>query len=159
MEEIIDNVVTKIKMHPVITIVLAAAILYAIYILANRSNRPTNQAQAVAPLNTAPPQNVSQTFNSYPISSKFPSKGKKTTVVPPPSNTGSGSQTPTPAPVAKMPTTVSARYVTVTPWPSQDSTLWGIAQANGMSLTTVEALNPQIRDYNLIYPGQQIRIS
>ena len=38
-------------------------------------------------------------------------------------------------------------------------TLSGIAAANGMSLSAIAALNPQIRDLNLIYPGQIIFLS
>jgi spore coat assembly protein SafA len=36
--------------------------------------------------------------------------------------------------------------------------MWAIAQANGISLGQLEAMNPQIRDPELIIPGQQINI-
>ena len=38
-------------------------------------------------------------------------------------------------------------------------TLWGIAAANGMTLSRLIGLNPQIRNPNLIYPGDIIYLS
>lgn len=37
-------------------------------------------------------------------------------------------------------------------------TLWGIARRYGAELTEVIALNPQIRNPNLIYPGERVRV-
>ena len=37
-------------------------------------------------------------------------------------------------------------------------TLWGIARAYGVGLEQIVALNPSIRNPNLIYPGQKVRI-
>jgi LysM repeat protein len=37
-------------------------------------------------------------------------------------------------------------------------TLSGIAQANGISTSQIEALNPQIRDPDLIFPGQSVNL-
>jgi LysM repeat protein len=37
--------------------------------------------------------------------------------------------------------------------------MWNIAQANGMTLEQLEALNPQIKNPSLIFAGQQINIS
>ena len=51
------------------------------------------------------------------------------------------------------------RYVTVKKWPDILSTLSGIAHQYGVSLQRVEQLNPGIKNPNLIYAGQQIRIS
>ena len=38
-------------------------------------------------------------------------------------------------------------------------TLWGISRRYGVSLSDVIALNPQIKNPNLIYPGEQVVIS
>ena len=38
-------------------------------------------------------------------------------------------------------------------------TLWGIARKYGVALDRIIALNPDIRNPNLIYPGQRVRIS
>lgn len=38
-------------------------------------------------------------------------------------------------------------------------TLWGIARKYGVALNRIIALNPDIRNPNLIYPGQRVRIS
>lgn len=38
-------------------------------------------------------------------------------------------------------------------------TLWGIANAHGLSLARLEQLNPQIANPNLIYPGQAVHVS
>lgn len=38
-------------------------------------------------------------------------------------------------------------------------TLWGIAAVYGLTLDSLIALNPQIANPNLIYPGQQVRVA
>ena len=65
----------------------------------------------------------------------------------------------TPQPTPQPTPQTTSRYITVTRWPSQFGTLSGIASANGVSLSRLEQLNPQISNPNLIYAGQQIRIS
>lgn len=54
-------------------------------------------------------------------------------------------------------------YVTVAKWTPQNtpwnSTLSGIAQKEGISLNRIEQLNPQITNPNLIFAGNQIRVS
>jgi LysM repeat protein len=73
-----------------------------------------------------------------------------------PTVTCTGTPTTTPAPPA--PTPPAARYVTVQKWPSQLGSLSGIASKYGLSLARLEQLNPQIKNPNLIYAGQQVRI-
>ena len=48
----------------------------------------------------------------------------------------------------------SSRYRVV-----QGDTLWGIAQKFGVSLETLVALNPQIKNPNLIQPGDEVRVA
>ena len=48
----------------------------------------------------------------------------------------------------------SSRYQVV-----QGDTLWGIAQRFGLSLETLIALNPQIKNPNLIHPGDEVRVA
>lgn len=38
-------------------------------------------------------------------------------------------------------------------------TLWAVARANGLTLAALIALNPQIKNPNLIYPGDAVRIA
>ena len=38
-------------------------------------------------------------------------------------------------------------------------TMWGIARRYGVSLTDLIALNTQIKNPNLIYPGQKVRVA
>ncbi len=38
-------------------------------------------------------------------------------------------------------------------------TLSGIAEANGLTLAEIESYNPQIKDFNLIYPGEVVYLS
>jgi LysM repeat protein len=52
-----------------------------------------------------------------------------------------------------------AKYMVVEPWPSPNSTLSGIASASGVSVSRLEALNPQIHNPNLIYPGMHVRVA
>lgn len=47
-----------------------------------------------------------------------------------------------------------AAYYTV----KKGDTLWGIAKRCGVSLTALIAANPQIKNPNLIYPGNRVRI-
>ena len=42
---------------------------------------------------------------------------------------------------------------------AQGDTLWGIAQRFGLSLETLIALNPQIKNPNLIRPGDEVRVA
>lgn len=42
---------------------------------------------------------------------------------------------------------------------ARGDTLWGIARRYGVALSRIIALNPGIRNPNLIYPGQRVRIS
>lgn len=37
-------------------------------------------------------------------------------------------------------------------------TLWGIAKRFGVNLTALIAANPQIKNPNLIYPGNEVRL-
>jgi len=81
----------------------------------------------------------------------------QTTLTPQPTPQPTSQPTPQPTPQPAPQTT--SRYITVTRWPSQFGTLSGIASANGVSLSRLEQLNPQISNPNLIYAGQQIRVS
>ena len=68
---------------------------------------------------------------------------------------------PTASSPAPAPASPATRTVSVTPWPTQDSTLWGIAQqylGNGNRWPDIGKLNPSIKNPNLIYAGQQIII-
>lgn len=60
-------------------------------------------------------------------------------------------------------TVYSQGHATVYPQPvsvtvQKGNTLWGIAQSHGLSLQQVEQLNPQIKNPNLIYPGEEVFI-
>jgi peptidoglycan/xylan/chitin deacetylase (PgdA/CDA1 family) len=68
----------------------------------------------------------------------------------------SASSTQSTAPTQSTPLAIpgSGIYVAVS-----GNTLISIAQMFGMSLSTIEALNPQISDPGLIYTGQSIRLS
>jgi LysM repeat protein len=86
----------------------------------------------------------------------------------PPGPAGAPAPVPTtPAPVTPAPTTPpatpsAAQYVTVSKYTSKNppwnSTLSGIARHYGTSIANLLALNPSIKNANLIYPNQQIRV-
>lgn len=58
------------------------------------------------------------------------------------------------APAEHLPQTASAAVHTVV----QGDTLWAIAKKYGKSLSELIAVNPQIKNPNLIYPGEQVRL-
>jgi LysM repeat protein len=64
--------------------------------------------------------------------------------------------TPVKKPTAPAP---QEKYVNVQAWPQPLSTLSGIASKNGITLERLEQLNPQIKDPNLIYPNEKVRIA
>ena len=63
---------------------------------------------------------------------------------------GSGGQQAEPAAKAES---AAAVYIV-----RKGDTLWGIAKRYGVSLTALIAVNPQIKNPNLIYPGDRVRI-
>ena len=82
---------------------------------------------------------------------------------PPPANVPPAAKsTPIVAQPSGTPQPTVARTVTVTPWPSQNSTLFGIAQSqygNGSLWPKIYQANKnQIKDPNLIYAGQKLVI-
>ena len=66
----------------------------------------------------------------------------------------SGIQTVTPPPSESGPPPVEQYYTAV--W---GDTMWGIARRNGLTLSELLALNPQVRNPNIIYVGDRIRIA
>jgi LysM repeat protein len=79
-----------------------------------------------------------------------------TSTTPQPSSTSpSGSSMPT----VNLPTAVpSGGWAAPTVTVSAGDTLSGIATAHDMSLSELESLNKQIKDPNLIYPGEKVNI-
>lgn len=51
------------------------------------------------------------------------------------------------------------RYITVQRWPEELSTLSGIGSRYGVSVERLRQLNPGIKNPNLIYPNQRIRVA
>lgn len=96
--------------------------------------------------------------NAIPTSNP-PSNPTPTNTNPPPVN--NPSPTPTPQPVVNAPAPIpQLRQVSVVQWTNRNtpwnSTLSGIASHFGESLAYIERINPQIRNPNLIYPGQKV---
>lgn len=62
---------------------------------------------------------------------------------------------PQPQPSPKpQPAPSYSQYYTVQP----GDTLWKIAKANWITLTQMKILNPNMKDYNMLYVGQKIRV-
>jgi LysM repeat protein len=97
-----------------------------------------------------------------------------TSAVSQPSQSGTPNPQPTPSPPTKTSTTTTkvttpakpSTTVTVAKWPGQSSgglaqwntTLWGIANHYGTTVAELLKLNPSIKNANLIYPGQKIKV-
>lgn len=62
------------------------------------------------------------------------------------------------AATAQTGTAAAAAPETVTYIVKKGDTLWGIAKRYGVALTKLIAANPQIKNPNLIYPGNEVRI-
>lgn len=104
------------------------------------SNNGTNPPTTTPPVNNPPPP-VIPPRPVIPPAPQIPPKNPPGIIAPGPS----GGVHPT--------VTVAQWSSTNTPW---NSTLWGIAHHFGESLATVERLNPQIKNPNLIKAGQKV---
>lgn len=71
-----------------------------------------------------------------------------------------------PAKGKQHPASPQTTEVTVAKWPGQsvnglaqwNTTVWGIAKHYNTSISEILKLNPQIKNANLIYPGQKIKV-
>lgn len=72
---------------------------------------------------------------------------------------GGSSRNPASRMAPSAPTRRLPAYVVVQPWPSEKSTLRGIARKARVPLAVVEQLNPQIKDPNALYAGQSVRVA
>jgi outer membrane biosynthesis protein TonB len=167
----ITEFIDEIKSNPLLIAIGMIVIVVGVYFLHKNTASPTaaTTTATVTDPNALPPVTYNQSFNSYPqtaapspvtpvitpkpVPTPIPTPKPKPVITPKPK--------PLPKPVpAPKPT---AKYVTVTPdtatHNSQYGTLWGIAKASNISLVKVEALNSGIKDPNLIYTGQKIRIA
>jgi len=95
-------------------------------------------------------QNEADLFGSKGPQGADSGNGVSTTS-PTPSSNGSVSTSPTPS--SNRSASASSHYRV-----KSGDTLSAIAAAHGVSLKSLEAVNPQIRNPNLIYPGQKINI-
>ncbi|NMA69616.1 MAG: LysM peptidoglycan-binding domain-containing protein [Desulfitobacterium sp.] len=81
-------------------------------------------------------------------------------------STGASAADPAPATAPKPSTPAPATKAPAAPAATSDATytvvkgdaMWKIAQKHGMTLKELVALNPQIKNINLIYPGQKINV-
>lgn len=152
---------------------LAAVLFVVVYLLAkNRAGvitapgqtTPTNPTPTAASgnyliVNDVTPPNVAVTVNGTTSG---------TTATPPPPTPGPppkpilnpGPPVRLPGPIRPIP---AQRTVHPQPWPGAQSTLSGIASANGISLGQLENLNQWIFQqrgtWNLIYPSDNIRVA
>jgi peptidoglycan/xylan/chitin deacetylase (PgdA/CDA1 family) len=97
-------------------------------------------------------QDISETHNLTTNIQTWKPIGKSSYSTPTPATSPMLSNSPIPTAPQLIPE--SGVYVAVS-----GNTLGSIAQMFGMSLSTIEALNPQISDPGLIFTGQSIRLS
>jgi hypothetical protein len=171
---------TYLQEHPMVLALLIFVGLFLYFQVIKKSSTSTATSTTLAPGEYIDPvtgavtrtptssEQYIQQYNSYPTGGTvIQQSGTPGTVGPkgppgptgPPGPKGPPAPKPKPTPAPKPPVKV-AHYITVTRWPSQNGTLTGIAQSGGISLAQVEAMNPQYKsNWNLIQPGQQVRIS
>jgi LysM repeat protein len=165
--------VGAIMEHKWIVIGGIAAIIAFILILRGQGGQNTSTANQAPDLSQGNfvPSNISTALDSINasisgLSNQISNQGTTTTppintppTVTPPTITPPTINTPPPTIPPPQNPQPQPQYVTVTPWPTTLSTLWGISQQQGLSLARIEQLNPQIANPNLIYPGQKVRVS
>lgn len=154
MNEIIDDLISKVKLHPLVSLLIVAGGIYLIYVLSNRQKATPVASTGGTP--AQPSEIIKQQFNSFPVVQTVTTPATPVTTTPPPTGTP---PVVLPGPIKPKPLPQPQQFITVKPWPDKLSTLWGISQHVGKSLATVEALNPGIKNPNLIYAGQQVRIA
>lgn len=116
---------------------------------------PEPEAPEEHPESTTPPPPASDPAPSTsPTGGDGPSSGEGSS--PPASGGGGEGAAPPPQPGTSPQAPVGGGSVhTVV----RGDTMWDIAQANGMSLAELVALNPHIENPRLIYPGDKINLS
>jgi hypothetical protein len=116
-------------------------------------NITSQYAQTQTASNTGAPAPRHRTPNPQPTPKpKKPTKTHTTTVKTPAKKSNGGKS--------------AAQYVTVAKFPGASSgglaqwntTLWGISNHEHVSIATLLKLNPQIKNANLVYPGERIKI-
>lgn len=170
----------KIVMFAIGLTVVAVAVLYANRKSFSSSNAPSNQAPDWSQSGVAPSgiqfafDQLTQQLNN--IQSQLTGQENNANQQPP-------TQTPPPPAPNNNPPNPQIRdngfvnkivpqvprpqpqFVTVQKWPDSMSTLSGIASQEHISLSRIESLNPNLFNqrpgsgWNLIYPGQRVRIS
>ena len=103
------------------------------------------------------------------INSQYAQTSSSTAGVPAPRHATPNPQpTPLPKPPTKKAVTTvktpakAAPIVTVTKWTATNtpwnSTLWGIANHYNTTVANLLKLNPQIKNANLVYPGEKVKV-
>lgn len=131
-----------------------------------------NGASPVPPVtdNQYSPPPVS-TGTANPAPTPEPSSGTGSTGSHPTPEPPTPAPKPAPKPPTSHPTTPAEpatashgarpEYVTAEAWtshPKWDATMWGIATHEHLTLSELAMLNPDVRNLNLIYPGERIRV-
>lgn len=153
--------------HKFLVIGVIAAIIFAYVLFSNsqNSNSTTSNTTGSSNFDAANFQTQLDTINSELSALQQQNQVTTGTGTTGTGTGGTGTTNPSP-PVKGVPPTTSGplqpRYVTVTKWTPVNtpwnSTLWGIASKEGITLNRIEALNPNISNPNVIYAGQRIRV-
>jgi LysM repeat protein len=162
---------------PAIVWLIGAAVLAYLYFRSQNSSSSTSTGSST-------PANVPQNANSgtsttgdttfgppttnLTINSQYSQASNSTTGSPPPRHATANPQ-PTPAvkpatkkAVTTVKTPAKATSVTVAKWTASNtpwnSTLWGIANHYDTTVANLLKLNPQIKNANLVYPGEKVKV-
>ena len=168
----IEDIIYDIETHPIVVALGVFALIFIVVLFRRKNATPTSVANDLANPPPTSLETYNQTFTSYPVVEPPPQPTPVVqpppAIIPPPVHeiVPPPVIVHTPPPVVHTtppPSTIVGVYIHPGVWPSQTSTLSGIASKYGLTLSKLESMNQWIYNqrhtWNLIYPSDSIKVS